>query len=159
MSTPDDGPTPPESVPGPPGPEPTPPHGAHGRPLTRGQKWTAYKESPYFPATVLLFILAAAAGLFAGSYTYAMANPTPHRIPAAVVSLQETARGKAFVTAMDEALDASSMSTGTTPPPRRARPWRSRRSSRSCGPAGRGWPSTWPAPRARPSPSCSRSPR
>ncbi|WP_371775086.1 ABC transporter permease [Streptomyces sp. NBC_01438] len=107
MSTPDDEPTPAESVPGPPGPEPTPPHGAHGRPLTRGQKWTAYKESPYFPATVLLLILAAAAGLFAGSYTYAMANPTPHRIPAAVVSLQETARGKAFVTAMDEALDAS----------------------------------------------------
>ncbi|MHC3814369.1 ABC-2 transporter permease [Streptomyces sp. DT9] len=107
MSTPDDGTAPPESVPGPPGPDPTPPHGAHGRPLTRGQKWTKYKGSPYFPATVLLFILAAAAGLFAGSYTYAMANPTPHRIPAAVVSLQETARGKAFVTAMDEALDAS----------------------------------------------------
>ncbi|MFD0022621.1 ABC transporter permease [Streptomyces sp. NPDC058382] len=89
------------------GPDPAPPHGAHGRPLSRRQKWVAYKESPYFPATVLLFILAAAAGLFAGSYTYAMANPTPHRIPAAVVSEPDTARGKEFVAAMDKALDAS----------------------------------------------------
>ncbi|WP_371602159.1 ABC transporter permease [Streptomyces sp. NBC_01220] len=82
-------------------------HGAHSRPLTKGEKWAAYKESPYFPATVLLFILAAAAGLFAGSYTYAMANPTPHRIPTAVVSQPDTARGKEFVAAMDKALDAS----------------------------------------------------
>ncbi|WP_374769552.1 ABC transporter permease [Streptomyces sp. NBC_01463] len=89
------------------GPESGPHHGAHSRPPTRGEKWAAYKESPYFPATVLLFILAAAAGLFAGSYTYAMANPTPHRIPAAVVSQPDTARGKEFVAAMDKALDAS----------------------------------------------------
>ncbi|MEU1346605.1 ABC transporter permease [Streptomyces sp. NPDC005786] len=82
-------------------------HGAHSRPLTRAEKWAAYKDSPYFPATVLVFILAAAAGLFAGSYTYAMANPTPHRIPAAVVSQPDTARGKEFVAAMDKALDAS----------------------------------------------------
>ncbi|MCM2410425.1 ABC transporter permease [Streptomyces sp. RKAG290] len=99
------------SEPGPdpaaPGPGSAPQHGAHGRPQSRGQRWAAYKDSPYFPATVLLFILAAAAGLFAGSYTYAMANPTPHRIPAAVVSLEETARGKEFVTGMDKALDAS----------------------------------------------------
>ncbi|WP_406385313.1 ABC transporter permease [Streptomyces sp. NBC_01618] len=86
--------------------EPSAPHGAHGRPLSRGQKWAAYKDSPYFPATVLLFIVAAAAGLFAGSYTYAMANPTPHRIPTAVVS-PPTARSKEFVAAMDKALDAS----------------------------------------------------
>lgn len=82
-------------------------HGAHGRPLTRREKWEGFKESPYFPALVLVFILAGAAGLFAGSYTYAMANPTPHRIPAAVVSPPETARGKEFVAAMDKALDAS----------------------------------------------------
>ncbi|THA33333.1 ABC transporter permease [Streptomyces sp. A1277] len=90
-----------------PRPGPDAPHGAHGRPLTRGQKWAGFKESPYFPATVLLLILAAAAGLFAGSYTYAMANPTPHRIPTAVVSRPDTARGKEFVAAMDKALDAS----------------------------------------------------
>ncbi|MEU6924932.1 ABC transporter permease [Streptomyces sp. NPDC046631] len=90
-----------------PGPGPAAPHGAHGRPLTRAQKWAAYKDSPYFPATVLVFILAAAAGLFAGSYTYAMANPTPHRIPTAVVSHPATERGRAFVAGMDKALDAS----------------------------------------------------
>ncbi|MGW1182355.1 ABC transporter permease [Streptomyces drozdowiczii] len=84
-----------------------PEHGAHGRPLTRSQKWQGFKESPYFPAIVLLFILSAAAGLFAGSYTYAMANPTPHSIPTAVVSEPETARGREFVAGMDKALDAS----------------------------------------------------
>ncbi|MGW2473048.1 ABC transporter permease [Streptomyces sp. NPDC001665] len=84
-----------------------PEHGAHGRPLTRSQKWQGFKESPYFPAIVLLFILSAAAGLFAGSYTYAMANPTPHSIPTAVVSEPDTARGREFVAGMDKALDAS----------------------------------------------------
>ncbi|MER5893578.1 ABC transporter permease [Streptomyces sp. NPDC001876] len=82
-------------------------HGAHGRPPTRREKWEAYKKSPYFPAVVLLFILAAAAGLFAGSYTYAMANPTPHRIPAAVLSGADVARGRAFVDGMEKALDTS----------------------------------------------------
>ncbi|MFD5069956.1 ABC transporter permease [Streptomyces sp. NPDC058369] len=84
-----------------------PEHGAHGRPLTRGQKWQGFKGSPYFPAIVLLFILSAAAGLFAGSYTYAMANPTPHSVPTAVVSEPDTARGREFVAGMDKALDAS----------------------------------------------------
>ncbi|MFC8537657.1 ABC transporter permease [Streptomyces sp. NPDC057249] len=82
-------------------------HGAHGRPLTRSQKWQGFKESPYFPAIVLLFILSAAAGLFAGSYTYAMANPTPHNVPTAVVSEPDTSRGREFVAGMDKALDAS----------------------------------------------------
>ncbi|TRV78894.1 ABC transporter permease [Streptomyces sp. 130] len=84
-----------------------PEHGAHGRPLTRSQKWQGFKESPYFPAVVLLFILSAAAGLFAGSYTYAMANPTPHSVPTAVVSEPDTSRGREFVAGMDKALDAS----------------------------------------------------
>lgn len=87
--------------------EPSAPHGAHGRPLNAREKWAAYKKSPYLPATVLLVILAAAAGVFAGSYTYAMANPAPHRIPTAVVSRPESARGEEFVAAMDKALDAS----------------------------------------------------
>lgn len=59
------------------------------------------------PATVLLFILAAAAGLFAGSYTYAMANPTPHRIPAAVIGEPAAPRGAAFVAGMEKALNTS----------------------------------------------------
>jgi len=88
-------------------PGPGPEHGAHGRPLTRSQKWQGFKESPYFPAIVLLFILSAAAGLFAGSYTYAMANPTPHSVPTAVVSEPDTSRGREFVAGMDKALDAS----------------------------------------------------
>ncbi|MER7314859.1 MULTISPECIES: hypothetical protein [Streptomyces] len=82
-------------------------HGAHGRPPTRREKWETYKKSPYVPAVVLLFILAAAAGLFAGSYTYAMANPTPHRIPAAVVEGPRTPYAEPFVAGMEKALDAS----------------------------------------------------
>ncbi|MFJ6462853.1 ABC transporter permease [Streptomyces sp. NPDC091387] len=89
------------------GSRPAPPHGAHGRPPGAARRWAAYKKSPYLPATVIMLICAAAAGLFAGSYTYAMANPTPHRIPAAVVSQPDTARGEEFVAAMDKALDAS----------------------------------------------------
>ncbi|MEU1090158.1 ABC transporter permease [Streptomyces sp. NPDC005576] len=83
------------------------PHGAHGRPSTPRDKWHAFKESPYFPATVLVFILAAAAGLFAGSYTYTMANPTPHRVPAAVVGEPASPRGVAFVAGMEKALDSA----------------------------------------------------
>lgn len=82
-------------------------HGAHGRPPTRRERWEAFKQSPYFPAVVLVFILAAAAGLFAGSYTYAMANPTPHRIPAAVVEGPRSPYATEFVKGMEEALDAS----------------------------------------------------
>ncbi|AGK81357.1 Integral membrane protein [Streptomyces microflavus DSM 40593] len=82
-------------------------HGAHGRPLTFRERWEAYKNSPFLPATVLVLIVAAAAGLFAGSYTYAMANPTPHRIPAALVTQPEVERGEAFVAGMEKALDAS----------------------------------------------------
>ncbi|MFD7862906.1 ABC transporter permease [Streptomyces sp. NPDC059783] len=89
------------------GPQTAGPHGAHGRTPDARQRWASFKASPYFPATVLLFILAAAAGLFAGSYTYAMANPTPHRIPTAVVTDPETDRGREFVAGMDKALDAS----------------------------------------------------
>ncbi|MDQ0792730.1 ABC transporter permease [Streptomyces sp. B1I3] len=84
-----------------------PAHGAHGRPPTRADRWASYKQSPYVPAVVLLFILAAAAGLFAGSYTYTMADPTPRSIPAAVVDGAEARGGKKFVVGMDEALDAS----------------------------------------------------
>lgn len=82
--------------------------GAHPAPgVTGPSRWAAFKDSPFFPATVLVVILAAAAGLFAGSYTYVMANPTPHHVPTAVVGASDSPRGKAFVHGMEEALDAS----------------------------------------------------
>ncbi|WP_406105544.1 ABC transporter permease [Streptomyces sp. NBC_01003] len=83
-------------------------HGAHGRVPTRGERWEDFKKSPFLPATVLVFIIAAAAGLFAGSYTYAMANPTPHRIPTAVVGAANVKHGgAAFLAGMEKALNAS----------------------------------------------------
>ncbi|MEU1127772.1 ABC transporter permease, partial [Streptomyces sp. NPDC005899] len=84
-----------------------PSHGAHGRPPTRAEKWASYKQSPYVPAIVLTFILAAAAGLFAGSYTYTMADPTPRSIPAAVVDGVGAEGGARFVAGMEDALGAS----------------------------------------------------
>ncbi|MEV5598134.1 ABC transporter permease [Streptomyces sp. NPDC052496] len=83
------------------------PHGAHGRPPTKAERWAAFKKSPFLPATVLVFILAVAAGLFAGSYTYTMANPTPRHIPTAVVGPADSPHGKAFVGGMEKALNAS----------------------------------------------------
>ncbi|MGW7350419.1 ABC transporter permease [Streptomyces sp. NPDC054784] len=76
--------------------------------------WAAFHASPFFPATVVALILAAAAGLFAGSYTYAMADPTPHRIPTAVVGRAHDAGGGArsderarFVAGLERALGSS----------------------------------------------------
>jgi hypothetical protein len=86
---------------------PHPPHGAHGRVPSAGERWQGLKGSPFLPAVVLVFILAAAAGLFAGSYTYSMADPTPRHVPAAVVGAHDSARGKAFVDGMERALDAT----------------------------------------------------
>ncbi len=54
-----------------------------------------------------MFILAAAAGLFAGSYTYAMANPAPRHIPTAVVTTPAAPQQRAFVAGMEQALNAS----------------------------------------------------
>ncbi|MFJ6747689.1 ABC transporter permease [Streptomyces sp. NPDC091266] len=83
------------------------PHGAHGRPLTGAEKWAAFKASPFLPALVLVFILAAAAGLFAGSYTYTMANPTPRHVPTAVIGSPDAPQEKAFAAGMEKALNAS----------------------------------------------------
>ncbi|GAA2453265.1 ABC transporter permease [Streptomyces glaucus] len=81
--------------------------GARERPPTRADRWTAFRESPFLPATVLTLILAAAAGLFAGSYTYAMADPTPRTVPTAVVGAYREDPGRRFVAGLEEALDAS----------------------------------------------------
>ncbi|WP_328537958.1 ABC transporter permease [Streptomyces sp. NBC_00344] len=82
-------------------------HGARaGRP-SRRDHWTAFRQSPFLPASVLLVILSAAAALFAGSYTYFMANPTPHRIPTAVVGDYGSPVGRRFIGGMEQALDAS----------------------------------------------------
>lgn len=86
-----------------------PGRGDSGRPGGRwSARWSAFTRSPFFPAVVLCLILAAAAGLFAGSYTYAMANPTPHRVPVAVVGDEHRGpAGRRFLAGMEEALDAS----------------------------------------------------
>ncbi|MFC8199391.1 ABC transporter permease [Streptomyces sp. NPDC060006] len=83
------------------------PHGAHGRPPTRRERWGSFRASPFLPASVLVLILAAAAGLFAGSYTYSMANPTPRHVPTATVGAYDEGRGRAFLAGMEKALDAS----------------------------------------------------
>ncbi|MFE4870249.1 ABC transporter permease [Streptomyces sp. NPDC056682] len=82
-------------------------HGAHARKRGAAGAWADFKHSPFLPAVVLVFILAAAAGLFAGSYTYAMANPTPRHIPTALVAPPGSAEAKKFVAGMDKALNAS----------------------------------------------------
>ncbi|MGW0546215.1 ABC transporter permease [Streptomyces altiplanensis] len=87
--------------------EERPSHGAHGRPPTAAEKWAAFKDSPFLPALVLVFILAVAAGLFAGSYTYTMADPTPRRVPVAVVGGTGAPPARTFAAGMEEALNAS----------------------------------------------------
>ncbi|WP_305780094.1 ABC transporter permease [Nocardia nova] len=72
-------------------------------------RWRRFRHSPYLPATVLVFILAIAAGLFAGSYTYILANPTPHRIPVAVVDAGTAVPepDQRFLDTMDRELNGS----------------------------------------------------
>lgn len=82
-------------------------HGAHARKRGVAGAWADFRDSPFLPAVVLVFILAAAAGLFAGSYTYAMANPTPRHIPTALVAAPDSSEAKKFVAGMDKALHTS----------------------------------------------------
>ncbi|MGK5632446.1 ABC transporter permease [Streptomyces sp. URMC 123] len=79
------------------------------RTRTAPERWRAFTGSPFLPATVLMLILAAAAGLFAGSYTYAMADPTPHRIPTAVVGEAGTpgTPAAAFTEKLERSLNTS----------------------------------------------------
>ncbi|WP_070012868.1 hypothetical protein [Streptomyces abyssalis] len=87
------------------------PHGARGvqhPPHGLRARWRIFTHTPFFPATVLALIVAAAAGLFAGSYTYAMADPTPRDIPAAVVGqIEDEGRARAFVDGLEQALGSS----------------------------------------------------
>ncbi|MEU9098457.1 ABC transporter permease [Streptomyces sp. NPDC048361] len=82
-------------------------HGAHARKRGPREAWGDFRGSPFFPAVVLVFILAAAAGLFAGSYTYTMANPTPHHIPTALVAPPGSPEAEKFVAGLDKALNTS----------------------------------------------------
>ncbi|MDL4774271.1 ABC transporter permease [Actinomadura xylanilytica] len=68
------------------------------------EHWAAFRYSRYFPAVVLTLILSAAAGLFAGSYCYTLANPAPRHVPIAVTG---QGRSDVLVKAMDQGLDAS----------------------------------------------------
>ncbi|AEW95723.1 MULTISPECIES: ABC-2 transporter permease [Streptomycetaceae] len=83
-------------------------HGAHARRRAFRDRRAAFRRSPFLPATVLTLLVAAAAGLFAGSYTYAMANPTPHRIPTAIAGAPASDSAHLrFVQGMEKALGAS----------------------------------------------------
>lgn len=106
-----------------PGAEPGPERGSSGggpHGVQRGRRvrhrlrpgvrsgWRSFTSTPFFPATVLALIVAAAAGLFAASYTYAMADPTPRDIPAAVVGkAAEDQRVHAFRNGLEDALGSS----------------------------------------------------
>ncbi|MEV0245778.1 ABC transporter permease [Nocardia sp. NPDC050712] len=69
--------------------------------------WARFRASPYFPATVLVFILATAAAIFAGSYTYVMAKPTPRHVPIAVVAPYGDNELRDFLAAMNGGLSGT----------------------------------------------------
>ncbi|MFI7003552.1 ABC transporter permease [Nocardia sp. NPDC050175] len=81
--------------------------GQHERRRTRAEWWAMVRASPYLPATVLVLLVTAAAGLFAGSYTYALANPTPRHIPIAVIGAEQEASVQRFLTELQRSLDDS----------------------------------------------------
>lgn len=66
------------------------------------------RHSPYLPAAVVALIVAASAGLFAGSYTYAITNPTPSEVPVAVVGeAAERRLSDTFISALERRLDTT----------------------------------------------------
>ncbi|KIZ19610.1 membrane protein [Streptomyces natalensis] len=113
-------------------------HGARGRPPTGQERWAAAKASPFLPAVVLTLIVAAAAGLFAGSYTYVMANPTPRHIPTAVVGLRAGVTERAFVAGMEKALHGTLRLTGYGTPAAAAQAVEDQREFAIVRPRGRG---------------------
>ncbi|MFJ9718374.1 ABC transporter permease [Streptomyces sp. NPDC101213] len=83
------------------------PQETRGEPDVPPRGWARFKESPLLPAAVLVLILTAAAALFAGSYTYSMADPTPRSIPTGLVGSPDQPEGRRFVEGMEEALDTA----------------------------------------------------
>lgn len=72
------------------------------------KRWAAFRDSPFLPAVVLVFLIAIAAGLFAGSYTYAVAGPTLQDIPTAVAGpTSDAAKLDAFIAGMEQATGMS----------------------------------------------------
>ncbi|QKW08001.1 ABC transporter permease [Streptomyces sp. NA04227] len=81
--------------------------GAHARTRRPRERWSWFRGTPFWPATVLVVILALAAGLFAGSYTYSMAKPTPHHIPIGVTGDVAALSGKSYIADLERELDTS----------------------------------------------------
>jgi hypothetical protein len=72
------------------------------------ERWATFVRSPFFPGVVVVLVAAVAAGLFAGSYTYATANPVPRDIPTAVTGDPgAVATQAAFVAGLEQAIGAS----------------------------------------------------
>jgi hypothetical protein len=72
------------------------------------RRWGSFARSPLLPAAVIVVIAAVAAALFAGSYSYAMANPAPRDIPVAVTGTPTSyAAQQAFLAGMQHATGAS----------------------------------------------------
>jgi hypothetical protein len=72
------------------------------------KRWMTFVRSPFLPGTVVVLVATVAAGLFAGSYTYATANPMPRDIPTAVTGVPGTlAAQSAFVAGLEQVIGAS----------------------------------------------------
>jgi hypothetical protein len=72
------------------------------------KRWAAFRDSPCLPAVVLVFIIAIAAGLFVGSYTYAVVGPNARDIPIAVAGPpSDAAKRDAFIAGMERATGMS----------------------------------------------------
>ena len=72
------------------------------------RRWGSFARSPLLPAAVIAVIAAAAAALFAGSYSYAMANPAPRDIPVAVTGTPTSyAAQQAFLNDLQHATGTS----------------------------------------------------
>jgi hypothetical protein len=75
---------------------------------TLRERWGTFARSPFLPGAVIVLVATVAAGLFAGSYTYATANPMPRDIPTAVTGVPGAAAAQAsFVAGLEQAIGAS----------------------------------------------------